>query len=423
MKCEKCGHENPKQALFCEQCGQNLQEQKSDEENTATTEQSSQVNEEANKRTVIGIVFVVAVIALITILLLMQVAKKPKINLNNYLIITENGYEGSGSISIEIDKDSLYEDYGDKITWTDSGNTYAFYYGSPVAYILDGVKVHVEGEENTGLSNGDSVSYSWEVAQNQIESVVNCRIRFSSGTYQMSQLEETATFDPFKDVKVTATGVAPRGEATLSYTGEYPIGDFLFIDKSTDLSNGDVVTVTLALDDEDSFVREYGVVPESYSFDYTITGMDAYITSAAQIKEEDKAAYKAQADDVVRAYCAELGSDYVVDSSAYLGEYFLAAKDGDVDEQNIYGMVYKIISHRDYEEGSDSYTDYYYIEFTNVIADEEGNCEKHLSDYTSSSKSGYYGYSNRTYENLSELKRERVESEAADYNTEWNVVE
>ena len=123
MKCDKCGHENPKQASFCEQCGNKLVIENREEKKNEPT------NVEDAKRIKIGLIFVAIVFAIVCIFLVVQNVKRPKINLNKYLIITEKGYDGTGSISIDIDEEKLYQDYGSNLTWSDSAtaNAYAFF--------------------------------------------------------------------------------------------------------------------------------------------------------------------------------------------------------------------------------------------------------------------------------------------------------
>lgn len=131
-----------------------------------------------------------------------------------------------------------------------------------------------------------------------------------------------------------------------------------------------------------------------------------------------------------------MGSDCTVDSVAFVGDYLENCKnDNYADKQNCYGDVYKIKLHvkpsEDYK--AVKMVEYYDVQFHNIVVKGNGECEADLSDYYTPgenfSKDCYYGpedYDYYTYyfdgfETLDDVKNARVDSVAADYDTDWNM--
>ena len=149
------------------------------------------------------------------------------------------------------------------------------------------------------------------------------------------------------------------------------------------------------------------------------------------------AAIKAQADIAVDEYVADFSGDVTVNSITYLGDYLLVAEDNDESEQNIYGLVYKINS---FAQASVAYEganveQYYYIQFDNIVVNEDGTCEVDLADYytpywqyfTINLRYGEFAwltnyYTFYGYEDFDAMKLDFEDVNDA-YSCEWNVSE
>jgi hypothetical protein len=178
------------------------------------------------------------------------------------------------------------------------------------------------------------------------------------------------------------------------------------------------------------------MIPSETEKEYTVEGLDKYASSVKDISKEMIAAMKKQAESVVTEYTAKMGSDCTVDSVTFVGDYLENCKnDNYADKQNCYGDVYKIKLHvkpsEDYK--AVKIVEYYDVQFHNIVVKGNGECEADLSDYYTPgenfSKDCYYGpedYDYYTYyfdgfETLDDVKNARVDSVAADYDTDWNM--
>ena len=117
--------------------------------------------------------------------------------------------------------------------------------------------VSVSLEKEDGLSNGDRVKYVWNIDENQLKKYVDCKIKYSDETVDVSGLEKIKTFDPFENLTLTYSGISPNGTVAISYTGDVLDEDEFYCDTDSGLSNGDVITVYLYSDDLKNYVENH----------------------------------------------------------------------------------------------------------------------------------------------------------------------
>lgn len=96
-------------------------------------------------------------------------------------------------------------------------------------------------------------------------------------TITVSGLPEALVFDPFEAWTITFDGYSTAGSLQKTYSGEINSSRFKF-DKTSDLSNGDIVTVTLDKENygmsmEEYCVKNYGKIPSAYEKTYTVSGL------------------------------------------------------------------------------------------------------------------------------------------------------
>ena len=113
-------------------------------------------------------------------------------------------------------------------------------------------------------------------------------------------------FDPFEDVKVSFSGIAPNGKAEIAYSGG---GDILHeynfkLDKFDKLKNNDTVTVSLNLDEDKiaSMADRYGRIPEKMSQTYTVSGLETYVTQYSELPQDFIKEVNDKAKEVVKEY-------------------------------------------------------------------------------------------------------------------------
>lgn len=431
MFCRKCGTENEDQAVFCKECGARL---------VLGPSLESQIKKLVKRIASLPKKYKVGAgigIAAVVVILIVVANLNSTINLNNYVTVTFEGYDGYGKATATIDWNKILDKYKKKISYTSKAKSkyeYALFGYSMEELLGNCVSVSLEKED--GLSNGDRVKYVWNIDENQLKKYVDCKIKYSDETVDVSGLEKIKTFDPFENLTLTYSGISPNGTVAISYTGDVLDEDEFYCDTDSGLSNGDVITVYLNSDDMEYYVENYKMIPSETEKEYTVEGLDKYASSVKDISKEMIAAMKKQAESVVTEYTAKMGSDCTVDSVAFVGDYLENCKnDNYADKQNCYGDVYKIKLHvkpsEDYK--AVKMVEYYDVQFHNIVVKGNGECEADLSDYYTPgedfSKDCYYGpedYDYYTYyfdgfETLDDVKNARVDSVAADYDTDWNM--
>lgn len=198
-----------------------------------------------------------ACVALVLVLLIVIALHKPTVNLNDYLKVTYGGYDGGGVAYTEIDWNSMKEDFENKISYkrgmAQTGGM------TPIDIIMEYTNANIEGK-NEKLSNGDKVSYTWKVDKDAIAKLIKCKIKYSDGSKKVSGLKEMELFDPFKNLKVTFSGVEPNGEADIEYNGDM-LSEYDFTcDKTSGLKNGDKIKISLT-EDAGYYVDQYNKAP------------------------------------------------------------------------------------------------------------------------------------------------------------------
>jgi len=389
MFCGKCGAENDKGAQFCKACGEPLNARSSNAEgsNVLGNETSAGTNnggigggvdlsgisekiKSIPKKTLyIGLAAVVAIIAIICIV----ANAKSTINLNDFYTIETEGYDGYGRARSSINWDAIEKQYGDKIAIKSGAlkELGGFSQGMTAIDILrEGIEFSLD--KNEGLSNGDTLSYSWDVDE-KLSEYVKCKIKYEDGSYTVSGLDKITKFDPFDGFDLEFTGISPNGRVEVK---DYPSDNGLrySIDKDHGLSNGDKVTIKVSLSSEEDYAREYGKLPSAMSKEYTVEGLDEYVSSYAAIPGDVIEKLKKETQDAILAYVA---SSYDDTSSLgeleYAGYVYCATKPG-VDYWSEFNKLYLIYKGSvSNTEGKFSTMDIYFpVGYTNFLSNSEG---------------------------------------------------
>ncbi len=100
------------------------------------------------------------------------------------------------------------------------------------------------------------------------------------GTKTETRVEARLTeADPFKNVQLRIDGMEPYAEVREVVNGSDIRGIRYHVDKKTDLSNGDVITIEA----EEMSGYEW----TSNSYEYTISGLDQLVTDLSQLSQEE----------------------------------------------------------------------------------------------------------------------------------------
>ena len=361
-----------------------------------------------------------------------------KINLNDYLEVNYEGYDTIGVASVHFDFEKMIKDnpkaFGIDATPTDKKIM-------KIENDFDGV---IDGtlSEDTELSNGDSISYKWDVSMtDKLSEKYKVEFVYEDADFKVDSLEKAEEFDPFENINVTFSGIAPNG--SVSITGSIDAVPSLYFesDKTSGLKNGDVVKVTLDCygDDVESYCIQYGKIPTVLEKEFTVEGLSAYVSAIDEIPEDMQEKMKNQAMDGFTANAATWVEGNSMESAEFIGYYFLTPKEGFYASSNneLY-CVYKITANvKGYTEenteeeqtGQEVY--YTYYRYSDIMVLEDGTCSVDLSNgYMTNNRlnskfgskgwgiSYYYFYG---YSDLDSMFNECVTKKISDCNYESTV--
>ena len=369
-----------------------------------------------------------ACVALVLVLLIVIALHKPTVNLNDYLKVTYGGYDGGGVAYTEIDWNSMKEDFENKISYkrgmAQTGGM------TPIDIIMEYTNANIEGK-NEKLSNGDKVSYTWKVDKDAIAKLIKCKIKYSDGSKKVSGLKEMELFDPFKNLKVTFSGVEPNGEADIEYNGDM-LSEYDFsCDKTSGLKNGDKIKISLT-EDAGYYVDQYNKAPSVLEKEYKVKNLGKYLSKIKEVDTDGMNSARAKAQKSISDMVDYWSEDVTLDKVSYAGDYLQVARDSDDYTKNYYGVIYQINAHIQPDGGQrKDVVSYYSMKFENVIVGGDGKCEIDLDEYdvpyddfsvevtSGDLSSGSYSFDG--YQTLEELKKNYVDEVADEFDCEWDV--
>jgi len=332
---------------------------------------------------------------------------KTKIDLNEYVKINFEGYDTIGTASIEFDYKHFVKDNDDSLRLTKEGEEERRDMKDAAKELgldnsaADMLATYLKGEldRSEGLSNGDEVTFTWDLDIDEIEERFKVELTYDDITEKVKGLTEAEAFDPFDGFTLEFSGTAPNGVAEVRDNTSNDLSLRYELDKSNGLSNGDVITVTVSSyygDDVTTYcVENFGMLPTVLEQEYTVSGLPEYIASAADISEDTIDKMVAQASDALTADAAGW-SDSELDNVTYVGNYFLTPKDPDNwGSKNILTLVFKVSVRPGYTYDDVTYYNedgcYYYYGFTwtDLMKLDDGTESINLSGYNRN-----YGWSN-----------------------------
>lgn len=338
--------------------------------------------------------------AVVIVLVLIAVTRRPTIELDDYAEFHVSGYDGYGSIMVSADLEQMIEDHADIFSdadpedddWGSLGDTLWAYEDANNA-----ISLTVDGNASD-LSNGDTVTCIWDIpesAQDAFEKKYHCRLKYSDIDYEVTGLEEIEEVDPFDEAYFTIeySGMGPEGRASVTNTEYHDIS--YEISPSSGLSNGDTVTITATMTEEENVT---GFTLSKTSADFMVEGLDSYVSDLSQIPDDYLAQMEAQSQDEMKS---EVSSDWDnpewFQSMEYIGSYLALQKPGTTlffsDENTVY-MIYKVTA--DSPQGTITY--YTYAAYGDVVIYADGTCYTDLvrvdmpNKYEGSFEIGDYEY-------------------------------
>ncbi len=220
--------------------------------------------------------------------------EKCTINLNDYVSVQVLGtYNSTAAIQVSLDRDTLVMEHLKSLR-EDVAEADMFECSTIQAaakHILENLRpfsIETVGTDNTfeySHSNGDVFNFTWSVDEEllaTLKRVMNADFVYEDFSYTVEGLLETKTFDPFENYELTFEGENGSGYATGVFSFTYNRGKKdvqmsmdidIICDNNGSLSNGDVITLSVAYTDSENFLYQWGVSPTRTEIQVTVSGL------------------------------------------------------------------------------------------------------------------------------------------------------
>lgn len=212
-----------------------------------------------------------------------------------------------------------------------------------------------------------------------------------------------AYYNAFDNLKISFTGIAPGGEAKLKKKTTNGIdGTYNFhIDKNSNLSNGDQVTVTIEYKGKfptdhktieqlnQDLIKTYGKVLYPAKKTFTVSGLKYYLTDVSQIDPDTLSSMEKYANDALKDdFSKRFGDDVALKGADYIGNYFLLGKEFNdgvfSDNYNKLYLLFKVsceITLGDKADYSNNLNYIYAIEYDDLVNLADNTNGTDLSDF------------------------------------------
>ncbi len=135
-----------------------------------------------------------AVIAILVIAIGVTRGSKKTLNLNDYVVFEEEGEDGSGSVIVRVNSKEIEKKFGSKIKFSEEGKDVSKYSSLEPANVFEIFVLRWDADyswSNGSLSNGDTVSVTWDLDEDQIKYLdFDCDLKYSDVTYTMHKLKK-----------------------------------------------------------------------------------------------------------------------------------------------------------------------------------------------------------------------------------------
>ena len=287
-----------------------------------------------------GVLLLILLVVGAVLLLPKLLFRDVEVDFTKYATVSFEGYDSIGTAKPGYDRDAFLEEYGEKIKF-DRKYKPANYDGTAAEYLLDNYFItwYLDYEDSYELTNGDQVDYHLDVSPGlsevfnvKEESAVSRELPFT-----VTGLDPGDPFDPFEGLQVSFEGMSSDGDLIIDKSGCIDFirdGYFLEADKTYDLSNGDVVTVSISSwYDNKYFLSEYGKLPTRTSAEYTVEGLWMPLRSLDEITSDEDTLIKEATGATARKWLNDgLKKTQSISDFTYFGRVFVTE-----DEISAYG--------------------------------------------------------------------------------------
>ena len=342
-----------------------------------------------NSALFVGVAVVLILLVLASFFALLP--RNTKVNLDKYVTVSFDGYDGYGKALVKFDKDAYLKDYKKKIKLKKSGNflqdSLTKNYGAAELlydFYIDG-NWKIEGDSSDGkLKNGETVKLSWGFNQEELEEQFKVKFTSKGTEFKVEGLKDVKLFDGFKDFDYKFTGISPEGAVEWKGTGDMDgsKGYYFTVEPSMDLKNGDKVKVKIEPANPESLIQKYGIAPKETEKEITVEGLPSYVEKADAISDSLLQDMQKEITDKIQSQLASQGEEVSFVGAEYLGYYFLTSKSANAFEHNIMFPVMKVNVQINIPDKSYNAQHSYYFTgaFTNLMDEGSGKVTVDLND-------------------------------------------
>ena len=379
------------------------------------------------------------VIIAIVIIAVVLATRDIKLDLNEFASFEYTGYDTVGEAKFNFDYDKFNEKYEKKLRYTKAGKL--LYGDKEPAEAFEAVMSSYAKNGRVverDLKNGDTVTFTWR------ESLIlllteSFKVQIDNDKLEgtVAGLKAASTVDVFKDIELVYRGNAPYGSVSIN-AGSNPYGLRFRVDKSSNLSNGDTITVTTSRGSNLNkyLLENYGVLAEAESKTYTVDGLAMVAQKPEDIPADFMKKLQAQADATNDARLAKdiTENDEKLVSSECIGYYFLtnkASSNSSTNNQMIF--VYRNVVHNTHTYNRKTYSkDNVFFSFcyiNNITILPDGSSSVDLSSFRMNtnknvqfkSSVGYHSWYYYGYPDMDSLKNQAVTRNIDRYNYVENI--
>ena len=316
--------------------------------------------------------------------------RKTKLDLDKYVTVSFDGYDGYGKAMVQFDKDAYLKDYKKKIKLKKSGNflqdSLTQNYGAEELlydFYIDGRWV-IEGASDGKLKNGDKVKFAWKLNQEELEENFKLKLSSKGQGLDVQGLKDVKLFDAFQNLDIKFTGISPDGSVEWKGTGDMDgsKGYYFTVEPSMDLKNGDKVKIKIEPKNPEALIQKYGMAPKEMEKEITVEGLPSYVDKAEDVSESLLQDMQKELTDKIQSQIANQGEQVSFVGAEYLGYYFLNAKSKSAFEHNIIFPVMKVNVQINIPDKSYSAQHSYYFtgSFENIMDEGNGKITVDLND-------------------------------------------
>jgi hypothetical protein len=330
-------------------------------------------------------VLVALFLAVVTLVLftLVYSSGRRTVDLSRYVSCSFTGLNGRGTVTMSLDERALDDILTD---------------GEKNAVLIRRIQALVseftlEASRDSGLSNGEILDITVVYDEDRAEKL-KCRFKNATFKVQVEGLEDGNALDVFDNVEVVVAGVSPNAYASVvnKWQDENLKSIAFSLDKSVNISLGDVLTVTCVPDDES--LAQLGINIISRTRQFKVDTLDSYVQSvdgldigalqtisdacAVCIRQETedmtfRMLYKASRDS---SYLFQYNNEWV-NSVELMGVKLLVRNNAQAEGTfNYVEMLYKA----NIENASGAVDVYFAFEFPSAIRSADGTFQLNSSD-------------------------------------------